>query len=47
MNREAKASKICAKLQRKLIIKHKWTNTDRLRWDKMIAVINYERSKQR
>lgn len=47
MNKERKAQNICAKLQRKLITKHKWTDTDRKRWDKAIAVILAERQRQR
>lgn len=47
MNKERKAQNICAKLQRKLITKHKWSDTDRKRWDKVIAVILAERRRQR
>lgn len=47
MNKERKAQNICAKLQRKLITKHKWTDTDRKRWDKAISVILAERAKSR
>ena len=47
MNKERKAQNICAKLQRKLITKHKWSDTDRKRWDKVIAVILAERARQR
>lgn len=47
MTREQKAQGICAKLQRKLILKSKWSATDRKRWDKAIAVILAERQKQR
>jgi hypothetical protein len=47
MNKERKAQNICAKLQRKLITKRKWSDTDRKRWDKAIAVILAERAKSR
>lgn len=43
--RELKARKICAKLQTKLIVKHKWTNNDRKRWDAIIQVIREERTR--
>lgn len=43
--RELKARKICARLQTKLITKHKWTNKDRKRWDAMIQVIETERTR--
>ena len=47
MNKERKAQNICAKLQRRLITRKRWTDTDRKRWDKVIAVILAERSRQR
>lgn len=43
--RELKARKICAKLQTKLITKHKWTDKDRKRWDAIIQVIKAERTR--
>lgn len=33
------AQRICAKLQTKLIYKHKWKSHDRTRWDFAINVI--------
>lgn len=47
MNKERKAQNICAKLQRRLITRKWWTDTDRKRWDKVIAVILSERQRQR
>lgn len=47
MNKERKAQNICAKLQRRLITRKRWTDTERKRWDKMIAIILAERAKTR
>lgn len=46
MTKEEKAQRICAKLQRKLILKGKWRDKDRQRWDKVISVILREREKR-
>lgn len=43
--RELKARRICAKLQTKLITKHKWTDKDRKRWDAIIQIIRAERTR--
>jgi hypothetical protein len=42
--REVKAGKICARLQKRAY-KRKWKLKERMLWDKMIKIINKERQR--